>query len=167
MRNIKKKRSYYLKIQFVRGLSGFEFWRLSIYHKSRMIKTIGYYDIMNNFLFVNFGELFHYMSHGLSLSKLYDHNYGTYLKGYNLSSMIVLAMYYFISQNVGVSFLMPKRFWIKKNRRYLRILYYGLFHNLISYSNIKNKNKIEVDSSRISKIIWKRLLILKRINVIL
>jgi hypothetical protein len=159
---VKRKKSFYLRIQCVRRLNGFEFWRLSIYKKSRMVKTIGYFDHCHNLLFLNFNELFYYMTYGLDFKNRFDHNYGKHLKPYNLGIVILLGLYSWFSCNEIRLLTIPKRFWLPFFKRTLKVIYYCLFRNLMLLSNYK----LSVAGGGFSKIINKRLVVVNKLSII-
>jgi len=157
----KRKKSFYIRVQFVRRLKGFEFWRLSIYHKSRMVKTVGFFDHYNNLLFLNFNELLYFITRGLDFKNRFDHSFGKYLKNYNLGAVILISMYNWFNSNKIQRLNIPKRFWFPFFKRTLKIIYYCLFRELIKIFDTKM-----VIEKNLSKIITKRFLIVKRLSLI-
>jgi hypothetical protein len=106
---LKKKKSYYLRVRYIRKLNGFEYWRLAIYHAGRMIKSIGFYDMHNNLLCINYVYLVYYILHGLDLEKM-DSYAGKNLSNYSLKILLIIGAYQFI---LGVkSIIFPKKIWI-------------------------------------------------------
>ena len=95
---------------------------------------------------------------GLDLKNRFDHNFGKYLKLYNLGNIILISLYnWFLSNNIQ-QVTIPKRFWLPFFKRTLKILYYCLFRNLLKVSaldSFKGRTK--------SRVINKRLLVVRRL----
>lgn len=158
---LKKKKSYYLVTSFVKKLSGFNFYRLSIYHRNKLIDVVGYLDINNNILFINFSSLLYYIYKGfdfIAFSGLIGNN----LKSLNLGPILIMGLHnwiFFSKKNPNL--LLPKKFWLHYFNRSLYIIYYLLFRNLIIFeqSGYKLVHSLSI-------ILSKRFLVIKNLGLI-
>lgn len=161
-----RKKSYCLKIQFVKKLNGFFYCRLSVYHRARMVKTIGFFDIKNNFLFLNFSEMFFFMQYGMDIANFSNHNYGSFLKLYSLNNVFVFSMYNWLLSNSNIFFPYVKRYWLSFFKRTLKIVYYCIFKGILNV-RLNNINfPFFFSDKRVSAVVNKRLLLIKRLNLI-
>jgi hypothetical protein len=155
---VRKKKSYYLDYSYVKRLSGFSFYRLSVYHKNKLVNVIGYLDVESNILFVNFSLLYFYIYRGfdfLSFKGLVGRNF----REVDIGSILMLGLFNWLFYAKKEDFLiMPRRFWIEYLNRALYIVYYLLFRNIISFDGVTIRK-----SRPLAKILSKRFLIIENL----
>jgi len=158
------RKSYYLGASLVKKLSGYTYYRLSIYHKRRLVTVIGFLDLRTNILFVDFERFLYYTFKGLEVIRCKG-LLGTYLREVEIGAVLTMGLYQwlFSSKVSNMRLKLPLKFWKLFLNYVLKIIYYLVFRNLISWSE---SGACELKANIIlARILIKRTLVIKRLGL--